>query len=628
MTNSSHSSILDQHEKCSFNPNDLVHVLRHTDIFFHWSKDQLVSLVPFIHCLMLEKGEFLCRRNSKLNHIYLMLKGQLDAEGSPISIGHQPIGLASLAIEHVYHKDIEAVERCQLFAIPRELLPSLQGEDYKITHSLMRRLSGKQAQKKEETLVQEQHDSQETPKTNISKWLGWFLVFIIPAVIHWLGYHFSVPYTQNYYLTILSGCLILLLFELVPQYAAVLLAALICLLLDVVPVHVVLSGFASGGFFLALSIFGLGAVLIRSGLAMRLILLIINHSPPNRLWHTTCLTLAGVMMTPCLPSVNSRISLMTPLVKNMSRSSGYQDKSPESSHMILSMFVGCSIFSPIFLTGKSLNFVLYNMLPQQVSAEYQWLNWLLATTIFGMFLLITFLLFSYVIFKKRQQPHISKIHLQAQLMLKGSMDRAEWISLIGIVLFVIAITNFSFHKINMVWIGFGFFCLLLVLQTLTDKDISNSIEWDTLLLIGFFIGLENALDYTGISDLITSGLKGVTSIIGTNYFLFLLFNIVFIFSLRIFLPITTAGVLAASVCLPLANLNGLDPWLSIFIILTLSECWFWPKQASYYGVYTAASGNEPIHHPKYFHSVNLLTIGIRIAALVLFIVFLQWQKLI
>jgi hypothetical protein len=107
--------------------------------------------------------------------------------------------------------------------------------------------------------------------------------------------------------------------------------------------------------------------------------------------------------------------------------------------MMLSAFVGCSIFAPVFLTSKPLNFVVYNMLPQQISTEYQWLNWLLASALFGLFLLVSYVL-------------------------------------ITSVMFILAIVSYSSHKISLFWVGFGFFCIFLIIGAFSDKHVKQALS--------------------------------------------------------------------------------------------------------------------------------------------------------
>src|SRR5579862_2655496 len=310
-----------------------------------------------------------------------------------------------------------------------------------------------------------------------------------------------------------------------------------------------------------MSIFGLGAVLTNSGLAERLILNILRRSPPSPFWYNTTILLTGIIMTPCLPSANTRVGLMTPLIMETSRALGYRDRSREATRLMFSMFVGASLFAPIFLTAKSLNFVVYSQMPDQIREQFQWLKWTMAASLAGFVMLALYLIASAVIFRGGEKPRLSKAHLEAQLHLLGPMRSGEWTALIIAVTFIIAIVTYSVHKISPAWITMGVLCVFLVLGTLEERHIRHNFQWDVLLLVGFFIGLEQTLAYTGITAILTKHLSSLIPYLRSDFALFLVPLALITFLLRLFLPITTAGVLIASVFLPIAALNGVNPWV-------------------------------------------------------------------
>src|SRR5262249_57902954 len=121
------------------------------------------------------------------------------------------------------------------------------------------------------------------------------------------------------------------------------------------------------------------------------------------------------LMTWCLSSANTRTALITPLIAEASRSLGYRDRSREATRLMLSMFVGASLFAPIFLTAKSLNFVVYSQMPEQIREEFQWLKWTMSASVALLVMLGLYLAVSAVVFRGGQKPRLSKAHLDAQL---------------------------------------------------------------------------------------------------------------------------------------------------------------------------------------------------------------------
>jgi DASS family divalent anion:Na+ symporter len=404
-------------------------------------------------------------------------------------------------------------------------------------------------------------------------------------------------------------------FNLTAQYAAALIAGLACLLLNVAPANVVLSGFASEDFFMGLGIFGLGAVLTSSGLIDRLVLNILKRSPESPFWYNLNILMTGVFMTPCLPSANTRVAVMTPLIMESSRALGYRDGGRDATRLMFSMFAGASLFAPVFLTAKSLNFIVYSLMPQQVREQFQWLKWTRSAALAGFVMLGLYLLVSAFLFRRGERPRLSRTHLDTQLRLLGPMRPPEWTALFIAVTFIVAIVTYSVHKISPAWITLAVLLVFLVLGTLDEQHIRHNFQWDVLLLVGFFIGLEDTLDYTGLATLLTAHLATVAQYMLSNFTVFILLLFLFTSVLRLFLPITTAGVLIASVFLPLAVVEGVDPWVVGFTIVTLSEIWFWPSQCSYFQTFEEVSGDRPVHDRALFLRMNALTMGFRLLAL-------------
>ena len=610
-----------------FDTDRVVRMLEKVTELTSWSRQEIVYIIPYTWEKSLEPGEVLCRRGDPANHTFCLLQGRvrvLADQVHDVSIGC--VGQeAALGIKS-YLADIVAVDKTIVLVLPGHVFQkstdSPRGET--LHHSL---LSHYTAQKVEiEVPTPPAADRSGTIRS--MKVMGWLLTLLLPAAIVWFCEGYGFNWHQRHLLGVLSVCLLMWAFNLVPQYAAALIAGLGCLLLDVAPTSVILSGFASDGFFMALSIYGMGSVLIRSGLATRLVLNILHISPQTPFWYNVTTLLTGVLMTPCLPSANARIGVMTPLLTEASRALGYKDGSREATRLMLSMFMGCSLFAPIFLTSKSLNFVVYTLLPQQVSEAFQWLKWTLASSVAGGVMLVLYVLISSFIFRGGAKPRLSRKRLEAQLAFLGPMDFEEWIALSSLILFIGAIMTYSIHKISLSWITLGMFCAYLISGTLNQQHLRESIEWNILLLIGFFIGLEDAFSYTGISDMLAHNLASVTAYMLSNFEVFIVMMIVAIGMIRLLLPITTAGVFMASIFLPIAKLNGINPWVVGFVILMLSECWLLPLQCSYFLTFEAVSDSKPVHDRELFLRLNLVTVAIRIIALFASLPFFRYLGLL
>ncbi|MDY6983379.1 MAG: hypothetical protein SV422_09835, partial [Pseudomonadota bacterium] len=92
--------------------------------------------------------------------------------------------------------------------------------------------------------------------------------------------------------------------------------------------------------------------------------------------------------------------------------------------------------------------------------------------------------------------------------------------------------------------------------------------------------------------------------------------------------ITTAGVLVASVFLPLAALNGINAWVVGFALIIFSETWFLPAQCSYYVTMQDMSGDKPVHDEALFLRLNAISMVFRLVALLASLPFFRYLGLI
>ncbi|MGV3590396.1 MAG: SLC13 family permease [Gammaproteobacteria bacterium] len=613
------------------NLSDGAHVARTlaaTPEFAGWEPRELSRLIPYLWERHIPQGDLLCREGEPADHAFCLLTGSVWYEGGsgrPVTTGF--IGHEAALDSPAYLANVKALTDVVVLVMPRTVL-----EDFGITlggktlyHSLLARHT---ASTIDDEAFAKPIPPEEPEPIGLVKPIGWGLTLLLPLLIILFGDDYGLAWNQKDFLAALSVCLMMMFFNLTAQYAAALIAGLACLLMNVAPPSVILSGFASDGFFMGLSIFGLGAVLTSSGLAERIVLNILKRSPRSPFWYNVTILFTGVLMTPCLPSANTRVALMTPLIMETSRSLGYQDRSRAATHLMFSMFAGASLFAPAFLTAKSLNFVVHSMMPVQIRDEFQWLTWTVAASVTMAIVLGLYLLLSTVMFRNEDKPQLSGPHLDTQLRLLGPMRPAEWTALAVAVSFILAIVSYSIHKISPAWITLAVLCVFLVLGILNEKNIRHDFQWDVLLMVGFFIGLEQTLDYTGFTASLTNTLSDITGDLESNLLLFLALMAGVTAVLRLFLPITTTGVLVASVFLPLAALNGINAWVVGFALIIFSETWFLPAQCSYYVTMQDMSGDKPVHDEALFLRLNAISMVLRLLALLASLPFFRYLGLI
>jgi len=597
--------------------NELVRAIRAIPAFAELTSVELSRLVPDLEFVTFEAGDLLVEAGRTVDAAYFLLSGSValhrDGDAEVISdalVGEEAsVGLSRFLRTGEAVTAVRAV-RIPAFVFKRHGVSGARGALYR---SLAERLSpaphrGGSATESDGT----PHEAGTASKVSLMTVLGWALTLVLPAFVLLSADHFGFDWSQRHVLASLVACLVMWAFDLVPQYAAASIAVVGCLILGAVPTEVVLSGFGDEDLFMIFGVFAVGSVLVRSGITNRILLEVIKRTPETAFGYNTAFLLTGFFLTPALPSANTRVELLTPLTTEAARNLGFRPGSRESTRLMLSMFVGASIFAPIFLTSKSLNFIVYGMLPDQVSAEFHWLRWFSVAWPAALFMLVAYSIITHFWFRGDEAPRLSRVHLNAQLAALGPMRAAEWIALGSVLFFVLTLVTYSLHKISPFWVSFGVFLAFLLVGVMEKRQLDRDFDWGVILMIGFFIGLTQSLSYVGLTDVLSESLAVVTRNLRTNVEVSLLLLIGVVSVARIFLPITTSGVVLCSLLIPLSASSGVNPWVVLFVTLMLNEAWLAPYQSSYYQTFESMSGGRRSFDRGLFLRVNAMTVGLRV----------------
>lgn len=132
--------------------------------------------------------------------------------------------------------------------------------------------------------------------------LGWLLTLLSPAAILLFSGSWGLDRNTIYFLAIASSTVVMwgVLWSMItfPRYLPFW-RRWRC---NWCSISVVLSGLASDGFMLAMSVLGLGAVIVASGLSYRVLLMLLIETAELRLWQNSALLSVGFLLTPPIPS--------------------------------------------------------------------------------------------------------------------------------------------------------------------------------------------------------------------------------------------------------------------------------------------------------------------------------------
>lgn len=593
----------------------LVDSLLHDPIFSKCNYGVLSRLLPFLEERSYSAGEVIYRAGDAADGLFLLTSGMAqlqNQDGQIHALSCPRFGEESATDADNYLTDAIALTASTVLHIPRDSLrpllaaqPALKTE---FLFALMSHMTGNNLQARKPSLAQ--------PKSSlhISRLIGWVTAITLPFVVWLLGTRHSLDPDSTMFLAIFSSTVTMWAFSLVDDYVPGLFAVMAILIAGLVPAPIVLAGFSSSGYLMAMSILGLGTVIVASGLSYRTMLLLLRHLPNTRFWHNLGLTAVGLFLTPLIPSSNGRVTLITQFYIDMVQNLRFTHQRAAATQLVVSAFSGVTLLSAMFLSSKTVNFAVLSLLPAQTQDQFQNFNWLAAAGMSALVVLGGYAVFTILMFRSKEKPQICKERISAQLELLGTMKHREWAALLGIVVFIAGMLTASYTHIQMPWLGLAILYGLLLFSSLNKKELKEKIDWPFLLYLSGLTGIVSAFNYLGIDQLLAASLPGLGATMRDNFYLFVLMLFGLIFIIRLAVPISATIVILATVFMPLAEINGVNPWVVGFIILLLGEIWFLPYQCSYYLQLQEANRSTPIFHEKSFLIYNGVMNFVRLAA--------------
>lgn len=458
--------------------------------------------------------------------------------------------------------------------------------------------------------------------------LGWIISLLLPALLLIFLQKSSLNWACINFIVIFSCALVMWIFRLVPEYAPAFFIIVATIFLGLAPQSVVLSGFNSDSFFLALSIFGIGAVLIKSRLFYRISLMILNHLPKNIVLLQAALFAIGALLTPVMTAQSARVSLILPLLEDIRKTAGLRPHSIAANSLASAAFNGCILLSVIFLTGKSSNFVLYGMMSEQIQWQFGWISWLMAASVPGLILIIIFFFMQKLQFKNDDTITINRAAIKTKLQSLGRLTPTEWAAILSIFALILSLIFSSWHQIPNAWISFGIFSVLLTSGVLSKYDFKNGINWPFLFYLGAIIGIMRCIQEIGIDTWIVHYLGWLTIIADEQPVIFIIVTYLLSWMSSLFFGTTAAPALMFAILLPITQHALVHTWLVAFIILIATEGWVFPYQSSYYLLFEEWIGETKKYHLGAMLRMNAWFALLRLVVVLVSIPFWQWYGLL
>lgn len=444
--------------------------------------------------------------------------------------------------------------------------------------------------------------------------MGWACVLALPPVIYALGLASGLAVEAALFAAMLGAAVLLWVFSLVDEFVPALVVVVAALFIGLAPPKVALAGFSSPSLLLLLGVYALSAVISSSGLSYRLMLRLLLRLPDKPFWHQATFLLSGYALSPLIPSTNTRLSLLKPLFMDMAAGLKLPPRGPAITALLVAMFGGALLFSPMMATSKSSNIAALNLLPAQVQAEFAGFFWLFAAGAAALVVTAAHLLVVPRLFPSGDEAPLPREEIEHQLTAMGSLKPAEWIAAAGFIFFLVGCATVPWHHVAPAYLAGCVLLGLLITGTLLRKDFQQQVDWP---MIFFLLGMDSMMrimDHLGLAQGLANAAGRIYGFIDGSIALFLLATLMTTLAVRLVLPVTAGMLTSAIILLPVASAQGIHPWICIFCTAIFSDISFFRHQGTNGILQIQSAGLFEITEERGFFRYNLLMNAARVAA--------------
>lgn len=559
-----------------------LHALRADPLFQPCSHASLARLLPHLQLCEWAAGTLLYAAGDAASDLYLRLDGEVQRAGQPLVL--QRWGEEAASDLPRYLHGVQALSDARALRIPRAALAGLLASNPRLQAELLQSLSSHLAG----TPFTRSTAPAASPAAGTSRRavLGWALTLLLPVLVLLSGSTLQARWglepQATIFLAIFTATLCMWVFSRLDDYIPALFALMATLIGGLVPAPVILSGFGSDGFVMALSMLALSAVIVSSGLSYRFMLALLQRLPNHQIAHNLGVFLTGSLLTPVIPTANGRVAMLAPFLSDMADCLHLTRRGPAATRLAASCFGGLSLLSAAVMTSKSVNLAVFGLLPAQDQDHFQWLTWLFCSLVVVGVLCVVYAIAAALWFRNREAPVLPKALVAAQLQLLGPMRMREWAAVGALLFVVLGIVSSTLHKVQPPWLVMAMLLGLLLFGVLRKKELIEQVDWTFLLYLGGVTGMVSTLGYLGLDKVLGQGLPALSGLLQSHLEGFVALLFVLICVVRLVVPINATIVVFAAILMPLATVHGVNPWVLGFIILLFAETWFFPYQCSYY----------------------------------------------
>jgi len=576
--------------------------LRSVDLTSGLDRVALARLAAYMDPVSVPAGEAIITEGETGDALYIIVRGTFAVLSGPdahrlntIGPGHY-VGELALLVDEPRSATIRADTDGEVLRLERQQFMDLLGRDAPAARAVATTLAHR-LRRRDSTSLDESAAAIAMPlaaarpqRGRVTKIVG----LIVALALGGLAFAPFVDLAQWRFALLFCAAIALWVTEPVPNVVVSLglIAALVLALPYIAPANT-FRGFAGMTWIFVFSVLGLAAAVSRSGLLLRVGLLLVERVPARLGWQSAAFLITGIVLTPLLPSAMARGAITAPLAEGVVDAMKLPERSAASATIGLSAWIGAGPFMFLFLNGSPVCLLAWSTMPLKDQTEFTWLQWFISAAPLGAIIAIGCFVAMRVLLPSGPVAVPARAPLRLQRAILGPLSRRELAVLAIVALMLIGwiIAPLFLWQAGLV----ALIAFVAVTVVMGVSDLKN-LDWDYLVFFGVALTAVDLADGMGYGKILGDFTASFLSQLGLGSAVFVLLVGVLTILVKSLLTADQAVFLLALPLVPVASQIGISPWLVAIAILALGLSWHVPAQSPEYLVaYGAAHGRLYSH---------------------------------
>lgn len=386
----------------------------------------------------------------------------------------------------------------------------------------------------------------------------------------------------------------------VPEYMTGMMMCALWVATKTVKFNVAFSIFATGGWWIMVCAFGLGAIATKVGLIKRIALGTLNIFPASFAGQIVGLLSSGFVVSPLIPSQTAKGALATPLAMAIGDTLGTGRLTKPAAGLFAATYTGYNLLGHGFLSGSFSHYALLSVLPAELQ-NVSWMDWFLwclpwlAMIFVGMALCLIFF------WGPKEKLSLPPGYAAEQLKKLGPMSRDEKTVAVVLCLALLLWMTERVHGIESSVVAIAAVSTLIGLRLMTAQDFKTGIDWPGVVLIGCVLNMAPVIRALKVDGYIAKALAPQISSVASNSFTLLMVFILTIYVLRfIIINMTSLTTMLLLVLIPTLVPMGIHPWVFLFVGYAAANIFPVPYTSTQYMCAQSATAWQMAKHSNMF----------------------------